>query len=411
VTELLRRARLLERDGLHDLHIADGRVTRIVPATATEGGHDLRGGLVWPGFVDLHTHLDKGHIWPRAPNPDGTFPGAFAAVKADREANWSAEDITRRFEFGLRCALAHGTVAIRTHLDSAPPQHRVTWPLFAELRARWADRITLQGVALTPLLTLDDTAYAEELARLVAASGGILGGVLLPLPDLAERIARLLDLAERHGLDLDLHVDESLDAGAHSLPLLAQAALERRFPGRIVVGHCCSLTTQPEAEVARTLALMARAGIAVVSLPMCNLYLQDRTPGRTPRRRGVTLLQEMAAAGIKVAVASDNCRDPFYAYGDHDALEVYREAVRIAHLDHPLAQWHRAVTQTPAELMGLKIGRVTEGMLADLVLFRARTLHELLARPQSDRIVLRAGEAIDTTLPEYAELDDLVGGP
>ena len=39
---------------------------------------------------------------------------------------------------------------------------------------------------------------------------------------------------------------------------------------------------------------------------------------------------------VPVAVASDNCRDPFYGYGDLDLVEVFREAVRIAHLDRPL---------------------------------------------------------------------------
>ena len=61
--------------------------------------------------------------------------------------------------------------------------------------------------------------------------------------------------------------------------------------------------------------------------------------GRTPRWRGVTLLHEMKAAGLRVAVAGDNCRDPFYAYGDHDMLETFTNAVKILHLDHPLGDW------------------------------------------------------------------------
>ena len=159
-------------------------------------------------------------------------------------------------------------------------------------------------------------------------------------------------------------------------------------------------------EALRTLDLVARAGIAVVSLPMCNLYLQDRAPGRTPRRRGVTLLQEMAARGIPVALASDNCRDPFFAYGDHDLVEVFREAVRIAQLDCPLGAWPAAVARTPAAIMGLpERGRIALGAPADLVLFRARSFSELLSRPQSGRIVLRAGRPIATALPDHRELD------
>jgi cytosine deaminase len=118
----------------------------------------------------------------------------------------------------------------------------------------------------------------------------------------------------------------------------------------------------------------------------------------------------MRARGIPVAVASDNCRDAFHGYGDHDMLEVFREATRIAHLDRPYADWSRAVTATPAEVMGLAgAGRIGPGQPADLVLFRGRDLSELLSRPQADRVVLRNGRPIARALPDYRELDDLVG--
>jgi cytosine deaminase len=403
-------------DGLArvDIGIEDGRIVAVRPAGTRgelEGAAviEQQGGQVWPGFVDVHTHLDKGHIWPRCENPDGSFEAALAAVRADRAANWSADDVRARFEFGLRCAFAHGTVAIRTHLDSPPPQERISWPLFRELRAEWAGRIDLQAVSL---VTLDDLrgAFAEELADLVAECGGILGCVTFMLPDIDAQLDRILALAADRGLDLDFHVDESLDPGARSLRKIAEAALRRRFAGRILCGHCCSLAAQPPGEVETTLDRVREAGIAIVSLPMCNLYLQDRAPGRTPRRRGVTLLHEMAARGIPVALASDNCRDPFFAYGDHDPLEVFREAVRIAHLDRPVAAWPAAVTRTPAGIMRLlERGRIAPGAPADLVLFRARGWSELLSRPQTGRIVLRAGRPIDRTLPDYRELDEQLG--
>jgi cytosine deaminase len=397
---------------LVDLDVENGRIARISragsrPAPDGAGLIDQDGGQVWPGLIDLHTHLDKGHIWPRAANPDGTFAAALDAVRADREANWSAKDVRARFEFGLRCALAHGTVALRTHLDSAPPQHRISWPLFSELREEWADRITLQGVSL---VTLDDLrgAFAQELADLVADSGGVFGCATFMLPDIDRRLDRVFALAAERGLDLDFHVDETADAQARSLRHIAEAALRRRFAGRILCGHCCSLALHEPSEVERTLALVREAGIAVVSLPLCNLYLMDRAPGRTPRWRGVTLLHEMAARGIQLALASDNCRDPFYGYGDHDMLEVFREAVRIAHLDCPVGAWPAAVTRTPAEIMGLaERGAIRPGAPADLILFRARAWSELLARPQSERVVLRAGRPIDRASPDHRELDHL----
>ncbi len=394
-----------------DIEVVDGRISSVVPAGEVPPQDDAclidqDGGQVWPGLVDVHTHLDKGHIWPRAENLDGTFAAALEAVAADH-ANWSAADLRRRMEFGLRCAHAHGTAAIRTHLDSQPPQHRISWPLFCELREEWADRIALQAVSL---VTLDELRgpFAEELADLVAECNGVLGCVTYMIPDLDAQLDRLFHLASERGLDLDLHVDESGDPSARSLRHIAEAAIRHRFEGRILCGHCCSLAVQEPDEARATLDLVAEAGIAIVSLPMCNLYLQDRVPGRTPRWRGVTLLHEMAARGIRVALASDNCRDPFYGYGDHDVLEVFREAARIAHLDRPVGTWPAAVTSRPAEIMGLAgRGKIAPGAPADLILFRARHYSELLSRPQCDRIVLRAGVPIDTTLPDYRELDDL----
>lgn len=391
-----------------DLVLADGRIASIAPAeTETPAGAtDLDDGLVFPAFADAHTHLDKGHIWPRAPNPDGRFEAALDVCEADRTANWTAADVRRRMDFSLRCAEAHGTRLIRTHLDSKPPQHRISWPVFAGMREAWQGRIELQGVALLAIDDLPEGAALDDYVRHVADHRGILGAVTYPMPDLDARLTRLFDVAARYGLDLDFHTDETIDAAADGLRRIAETRLSTDFPGEVTVGHACSLSAQPDVDAMRTLDIVARAGLSVVSLPLCNLYLQDRMPGRTPRLRGVTLVHEMQARNIPVAIASDNTRDPFYAYGDLDMLEVFRAATRILHLDHPFAGWPAAVTRIPAAMMGdATRGRLEVGAPADLVLFGARSFSELLARGQDDRIVLRDGVVLDRIVPDYRELD------
>ena len=395
---------------LADIEVAEGRIGGIAPGAASPGAIDLKGRIVLPCFVDCHTHIDKGHIWPRSPNPDGSFAGALAANEADRRAKWSAKDVARRMDFSLRCAYAHGTAALRTHLDSAAPQEDISWPVFEEMRARWQGRIALQAASLVGIEEARDVGWFERLARRVAAAQGVLGAVTYMVPDLDELLERMFRTAAAHGLDLDFHVDETDDVGAVSLKKIAEAALRHRFGGKILVGHCCALARQPEKDVLDTLDKVARAGIAVVSLPMCNLYLQDRRrDGTTPRWRGVTLLHEMKARGIPVSVASDNTRDPFYAYGDLDMLEVTRMATRILHLDHPVGDWPRAAAATPAEAMGMAgAGLLRAGGPADFIVFRGRSWTELLSRPESDRIVVRDGKRIEAELPDYAELDELM---
>jgi cytosine deaminase len=373
---------------------------------------DLAGRIVLPAFVDCHTHIDKGHIWPRKPNPDGSFTGALNAAGADRAARWSAEDVARRMDFSLRSAYTHGTRALRTHIDSVPPQEEISWPVFTEMRERWRGRIDLQGVCLFGIEGARDKKWFASLVKRVAAAGGVLGTVTYMVPDLEELLDRVFAAAIEYGLDLDFHADETDDVSAVSLKKIAEAALGNGFEGKILVGHCCSLARQPDLHVLDTLDKVARAGIAVVSLPMCNLYLQDRRQDKTtPRWRGVTLLHEMKARGIAVSVASDNTRDPFYAYGDLDMLEVYRMATRILHFDHPVGDWPRTIAATPAQVMRLDgAGVLAADRSADLVIFKGRNWTELLSRPEADRIVLRGGKAIPRDLPDYAELDDLMVG-
>jgi cytosine deaminase len=398
---------------LVNLEINDGNINRITSTIPPEDNIpviDLKKKIVFPCFVDMHTHLDKGHSWQRCPNHDGTFDGALKMALEDSRREWRLEDVYRRMEFGVKCSYAHGTAAIRTHIDSFGQQAQISLTALAELQRQWAGKITLQAVSLVSL-DYYQTSEGAALADKIAEFGGILGGVAYTNPDLQAQIDITFKLAQERGLNLDFHLDENGDSDSTCLAAIARTAIKEQFDGQIICGHCCSLAVQSPEIIQETLNLVKNAGIAIVSLPMCNLYLQDRQEEKTPFWRGTTKVKEMKKAGIPVAFASDNCRDPFYGFGDHDGLEVFTQAVRIAHLDTPYADWVNSVTLTPANLLGLPhLGRIKTGLEANLLIFKARYFSELLSRPQWDRLVIRRGLSIDTTLPDYQELDDLVLG-
>jgi len=398
---------------LVNLEINDGNINRITSTIPPEDNIpviDLKKKIVFPCFVDMHTHLDKGHSWQRCPNRDGTFDSALKMVLEDSRREWRLEDVYRRMEFGVKCSYAHGTAAIRTHIDSFGQQAQISLTALGELQRQWAGKITLQAVSLVSL-DYYQTSEGAALADKIAEFGGILGGVAYTNPDLQAQIDITFKLAQERGLNLDFHLDENGDSDSTCLAAIARTAIKEQFDGQIICGHCCSLAVQSPEIIQETLNLVKNAGIAIVSLPMCNLYLQDRQEEKTPFWRGTTKIKEMKKAGIPVAFASDNCRDPFYGFGDHDGLEVFTQAVRIAHLDTPYADWVNSVTLTPANLLGLPhLGRIKTGLEANLLIFKARYFSELLSRPQWDRLVIRRGLSIDTTLPDYQELDDLVLG-
>ncbi len=124
----------------------------------------------------------------------------------------------------------------------------------------------------------------------------------------------------------------------------------------------------------------------------------------------MTLVHEMRARGITVAIGGDNVRDPLHPYGDHDMLAVYRDATRIGHLDTPVGTWPRSVTTVPRAVMGPPEQLDRGGLSGRFHSFRARTYSELLARPQSDRIVVRGGRPSTARLPDFSELDEIVSG-
>jgi cytosine/creatinine deaminase len=369
---------------------------------------NLEGAMVFPGFVDAHVHIDKCHTWDRAPNRSGTFGEALGTLLRDK-ANWTRQDILRRAGFALHCAWEHGTRAVRTHVDTWLPWGELNHAAMQDLREAWRGRIELQTVPLTGIENYSG-AGGDAIADLALKYGACaLGGFSPMTADLPRLLDRILAIARDRGVGIDLHVDENGNPTEEVLRTLAEAVIRNRFELPVVCGHCCSLAVQPPQRQGSTIALVREAGIRVVSLPLCNLYLQDRrgtgSPG-TPHWRGLTLIHELLDAGVPVACASDNVRDAFYPYGDLDASEVYIQSVRLAHLDSRLGASVGVVTTTAADIIGLPtLGRIAPGSPAQLVVFPARSFSEFLSRPGSRRRLVDGESIRDARPPGYEELD------
>ena len=371
-------------DGLvgADLVIDRGEIKHIAAANRGETlayDVDLAQAIVWPCPIDCHTHLDKGQVWPRSPNTDGTFDGAGTQASAESARAAYLEDLSSRVDFSLRTAYAYGTRAVRSHVDGNRQNFDQMFNQLEALADNWANRLMLQLCPFTDIA--DDRDWLSHLAEHAARpSSGVLSSFVYDI----------------------------LNPQSHCLRAIARAVRRNRFEGPVLVGHCCALSVQSRDDVARTLDLVAEAGIGIVALPLCNAYLMNRQSGKTPRYRGVAPVHEARSRGIDVAIASDNTRDAYYAYGDLDLADLFRDAIRMMQLDHPVDDWPASVTTTAAKLMGYAdLGSIQENGPADLVIFEARNWSEFVARPQSNRVVLRAGQPIDTTPPDFSELDCL----
>lgn len=377
--------------------------------TLTSGNHDgpqvdLGGRIVLPTFVDSHVHLDKAYIVRRTGIPKGGLAEAAGLSGADA-ANWTREDLRTRMTRSLERAHAQGTSAMRTHLDTpGMPDDSNAWHVFDALRAEWAGRVALQAVALMALERVDQPDFIDR-CRQIGRFRGILGAFIAPETATPERLDRFFACARETGLEVDFHVDETLSPTANAIELICDSIARTGFDGPVMAGHCCSLGSMAPADRDRIVAKVAQAGVHVVSLPYSNLFLQDRAAGTTPRRRGITTVHELAAAGASVHFASDNVQDPFHPYGDYDMLDVFRTAVRTAHLEGDVGTWAARQVRAAAGACGFdRHGRIAAGHPADLVILDARDWFDLLARPSLDRVVLRSGAPLR---PLPATLRDL----
>lgn len=399
------------------IEVAEEKVVSVHPAN--ESTHsldfDFNNSILLPGFLDSHTHLDKAHSWNRAPNRSGTFAEALENLSQDKEY-WTEEDVYQRANYSLACAYAYGTVALRTHVDTGLPWAERSYKALSRLKNAWAGRVELQMVSLASVAEYA-TKTGAALADLPVNYGAhAIGGMTIMNPELDKQLDCMMQLAVERGVGLDFHVDENNLESVNCLKSIAEAIIRNEFPHTVVCGHCCNLAVKPLELQLETLRLVEESKLKVVSLPMCNLYLQDRRVAgdaiQTPYWRGVTLAHEFMERGVPFACASDNVRDAFYAYGDFDMLEVYRESVRIAHLDRKLQESIAVATSAPADLMDLSeagFGTVDIDAPARFTILEASSMSELLSRPLIPRALFRGSRLEAFDLPDYAEIGPLEG--
>ena len=378
----------------------DGLVTSIAPATGLvePGEVDLGGRLTLPAMAEPHAHLDKAYTADLVPNPAGDLMGAIEAWRA-RYDDRTPEDIAGRARRGAEVALGHGATAIRTHVDVNEGIGLRAVEAVVEVREQLRGLVDLQIVALvgSPLTGDPGRELRGLLDAAVEAGVDLVGGCPHLDDDPQGLIDHCLDVATEAGLPVDLHVDETLDPSMRSLPMLAKAVLDRGFDLGTAASHCVSLGMQPQRDQAETARLCAEAGVAVITLPQTNLFLQARGI-TTAAPRGLTALPALFEHGVTVAGGGDNVEDPFNTVGRNDPLETAALLVMAGHLTPELA--YETVSASVRETIGLPPAGLEVGHRADLVSADVATVRELVASAPAGLTVLRAGRVVAETRVE-----------
>jgi cytosine/creatinine deaminase len=374
----------------------DGRFERIGDSAAVPSDFpriDVSGLTIAPGFVDAHQHLDKtGAV---APNPSGTLQGGRDAFAAFARSVTSGDVSARAARTMTRC-LNRGTTAIRSHTNVDKDAGFIGLNALSELRAEWADRLTLQLVAFMIPHPRQDYDWLADNINAAAKSADAIGGTVAVAEDPGRYLEILFSAAARHGKPIDLHMDEHLDPSRHRFDLVFERVRRFGMQGRVVLSHASVLSVVPDEEFARIRDQILALDLGVITLPAANLYIQGRGQEVLPPR-GLTRVAPLARAGVKIATGSDNIQDPFIPTGSGDILEIARWTLLAGHLhaiELPVA--FGMITHVPAGLMGLGVDYgLRPGARADMVITDSVDAERLVAGGPDRMIVVSKGRPIE----------------
>ena len=407
---LIRNATLPDgRSGI-DLLALDGRIAELGPALPMPAGAvlvDAAGQLLSRPFVDAHFHLDAtlSHGLPRV-NASGTLLEGIT-LWGELKPLLTEEAIAERALQYCDWAVARGLLAIRSHVDVCDPRLLAVRALL-EVRKRVAPYLDLQLVAF-PQDGLLRTPGALALLRQALDLGvDVVGGIPhfeRTMGDGAESVRIVCELAAARGLPVDLHCDESDDPMSRHIETLAFHAQRLGLHGRVTGSHLCSMHSMDDYYVSKLIPLIAEAGLHAVANPLINITLQGRHDGY-PRRRGMTRVPELLAAGVNVAFGHDCVMDPWYALGSADMLEVAAMGLHVAQMTSVQGQRQcfDAVTVNAARVLGLQGYGLEPGCRADFVLLQAGSPAEAIRLRAQRLLVVRGGTVVSRMAPASAEL-------
>ncbi|TDQ83232.1 cytosine deaminase [Dongia mobilis] len=382
-----------------DIGIKDGRILAVehnLP-DAGEATINALGNLASPPFVDAHFHMDSTLSLgqPRL-NQSGTLLEGIA-LWGELKPHLTQEAIMERALRYCDWAVARGLLAIRSHVDVCDPRLLAVDALI-EVKKRVAPYLDLQLVAF-PQDGYFRSANAVKLLRSALERGvEVVGGIPhfeRTMADGAASVRALCELAADRGLMVDMHCDESDDPMSRHIETLAAETQRLGMQGRVTGSHLTSMHSMDNYYVSKLIPLMAEAGVAAIANPLINITIQGRHD-TYPKRRGMTRVPELMAAGIPVAFGHDCVMDPWYAMGSGDMLEVAGMALHVGQMtgQDAMRACFAAVTETPAKILHLDGYGLEPGCHADLVILDAGDPVEAIRLKAPRLKVLRRGRVV-----------------
>jgi cytosine deaminase len=412
---LVRNATLADGRAGIDVLVAGGRIVNVSPRINAAAARivDAQGNLLTPPFVDAHFHMDAtlSYGLPRV-NDSGTLLEGIA-LWGELKPTLTQEAIVERALAYCDWAVAKGLLAIRSHVDVCDPRLLAVEALL-HVKDKVRPYLDLQLVAFPQDGVLRSPNAVELLKKALAMGVDVVGGIPhfeRTMQDGTESVRLLCQIAADQGRLVDMHCDETDDPHSRHVETLAVESLRHGLQGRVNGSHLTSMHSMDNYYVSKLIPLMHEAGLSVVANPLINITIQGRHD-TYPKRRGMTRVPELMAAGITVAFGHDCVMDPWYSLGSADMLEVAAMGLHVAQMtsQDAMRACFEAVTVNAARILHLDGYGIAPGNRADFVLLQARDPVEAIRLRATRLAVFRGGKLIAQTPAATATLD-LPGRP
>ena len=395
--------------------VAGGKIVEVAqglqtPATETV---DAGGNLLSAPFCDPHFHMDAtlSYGLPRV-NASGTLLEGIA-VWGELKPTLTADAMIERALTYCDWAVANGLLAIRSHVDTSDPSLLPVQAML-EVKRRVAPYLDLQLVAFPQDGVLRAKGGVDNMKRALDLGVDIVGGIPhfeRTMSEGAASVKLLCEMAAERGKLVDMHCDETDDPLSRHIETLAFEAQRLGLQGRVNGSHCTSMHSMDNYYVSKLLPLIAESGVSVVANPLINITLQGRHD-TYPKRRGMTRVPELMAAGVNVAFGHDCVMDPWYGMGSADMLEVAHMGLHVAQMTSQkgIKACFDAVTVNAAKVMHLDGYGIEAGRNASFVLLQARDATEAI-RLRANRLKVWRKGMLLAQAPECATALRLPGRP
>ena len=392
-----------------------GRIAEVAQGLQAQAQEtiDAQGYLLSPPFCDPHFHMDAtlSYGLPRV-NDSGTLLEGIA-LWGELKPLLKAEDMIERALSYCDWAVARGLLAIRSHVDTSDPSLLPVQAML-EVKKRVAPYIDLQLVAFPQDGVLRSAGGVDSLQRALDLGVDVVGGIPhfeRTMEQGAASVKLLCEMAARRGLLVDMHCDETDDPMSRHIETLAFEAQRLGLQGRVNGSHCTSMHSMDNYYASKLIPLIAESGVSVVANPLINITLQGRHD-TYPKRRGMTRVPELMAAGVNVAFGHDCVMDPWYGMGSADMLEAAHMGLHVAQMTSQkgIRACYDAVTVNAAKVMHLENYGLAAGCDASFVLLQARHPGDAI-RLRANRLqVWRKGKLL-ASAPEQVSRVNLPGRP